>query len=81
MPIYEFKCIDCSDVLEILVMKSDQQVELVCGKCQSTHLERIISAANYSMPGGGPTGSAKSVSANTRNCGSGSCTTYDIPGA
>jgi hypothetical protein len=37
----------------------------------------VISATRHAM---GDAGSQSSPSATTRNCGSGSCTTYTIPG-
>lgn len=77
MPIYEFKCLKCNEVTEILVKNSQDQMEMVCGKCGSENLERVISTINFSMGGGSkPAGG----STQTRSCGSGSCTTYDIPG-
>jgi putative FmdB family regulatory protein len=76
MPIYEFKCLECNEVFEMLVMKNDE-VELRCPKCKSEDFERVLSSTNYSMS----SGSAKSgVNSQTRTCSSGSCTTYNIPG-
>lgn len=81
MPIYEFKCMDCDQYLEILVMKKEDEVELVCSHCGSGNLERILSTTSHTMTGGGA-GKAGSgeASAQTRTCSSGSCTTYTIPG-
>lgn len=77
MPIYEFKCLKCNEVTEMLVKNSRDQLEMVCGTCGSENLERVISTINFSMGGGSkPAGG----STQTRSCGSGSCTTYDIPG-
>jgi putative FmdB family regulatory protein len=78
MPIYEFKCLKCNEVTELIVKSSQDQMEMVCSKCGSEHLERVISTINFSMGGGAR---AAQGSAQTRSCGSGSCTTYDIPGA
>lgn len=77
MPIYEFKCLKCNEVTEILVKSSQDQMEMACSKCGSENLERVISSINFSMAGGSkPAGG----STQTRTCGSGSCTTYNIPG-
>lgn len=76
MPIYEFKCLACNHVFELLVMNSDE-VEMTCPQCQSENFERIISNTHYSMTGGSP---GTGASSQTRTCSSGSCTTYDIPG-
>ncbi|WP_319522952.1 zinc ribbon domain-containing protein [uncultured Desulfosarcina sp.] len=81
MPIYEFKCQDCDEYMEILVMNKQDEVEMVCSKCGSGNLERILSSTNHAIAGGGggqPTQSG--VSSQTRTCSSGSCTTYTIPG-
>ncbi|BBO70509.1 hypothetical protein DSCA_44390 [Desulfosarcina alkanivorans] len=81
MPIFEFKCLDCDEFLEILVMNKQEEVELACPKCGSGNLERILSSTNHTITGGGsgqPSGSGASTQ--TRTCSSGSCTTYTIPG-
>ena len=78
MPIYEFKCSKCSAHFELLMMNKNEGVELRCPHCKSEEFERIISSANYSMGSG--SGRSQGASVETRNCPSGSCTTYDIPG-
>jgi putative FmdB family regulatory protein len=78
LPIYEFKCMQCEEFIEILVMNSDEKVELVCPKCKGEELERVLSSTNYSM--NDAPASQGSASATTRTCSSGSCTTYEIPG-
>ncbi len=78
MPIYEFKCLKCEEYFEMLVMNTEDQVEMKCPKCESENFERILSTMSYAM-GSGP-GESAGVSSQTRNCSSGSCTTYEIPG-
>jgi len=79
MPIYEFRCLNCQDLFEMLVMNSDGHGKVRCPRCNAETSERVMSTTNFSMPGSG--GSASSApSAQTRNCSGGSCTTYDIPG-
>lgn len=81
MPIFEFKCLDCDEYMEILVMNKQEEVEMVCSRCGSGNLERILSSTNHTVTGGGPGRPADSgASAQTRTCSSGSCTTYTIPG-
>lgn len=82
MPIFEFKCLKCEEFFEILVMGGDDPVNMQCPKCKSENFERVLSTTNYSMTSGS-SGKAKSagVSSQTRTCSSGSCTTYNIPGA
>jgi len=81
MPIFEFKCQNCDEYMEILVMNKQDEVEMVCPKCGSGNLERILSATNHAIAGGGTGKSTKSgATSQTRTCSSGSCTTYTIPG-
>ena len=81
MPIFEFKCTDCSALMEILVMNRQDEVALACSGCGSGTLERVLSSTNHTIAGGG-SGQAGGggVGSQTRTCGSGSCTTYTIPG-
>jgi putative FmdB family regulatory protein len=78
MPIYEFKCLRCEEFIELLVMNKDEEIELKCPKCASKDLERVLSSTNFSMGIGSGTG--QGAKSQTRTCGSGSCTTYEIPG-
>jgi putative FmdB family regulatory protein len=78
MPIYEFKCLKCEEFIELLLLNKDEEVELKCPKCNAKDLERVLSSTNYSMGNGSGTG--QGTKAQTRTCGSGSCTTYEIPG-
>lgn len=75
MPIYEFKCMKCNEFFELLVVNNDE-IEMKCPKCKSEDFERVLSTTNYAMGTGGRGG----VKSETRNCSSGSCTTYEIPG-
>ncbi|MBF0226802.1 MAG: zinc ribbon domain-containing protein [Desulfobacterales bacterium] len=76
MPIFEFKCNKCEDIFELLLMNSDDELELKCPKCNSQEFERVLSSSNYSV---GTSGNKK-VATQTRKCSGGSCTTYNIPG-
>ncbi len=83
MPIYEFRCLKCEDLFELLLLKTEDQAEMRCPKCQSEEFERVMSTTNYSMNGARSGGAAKSqgsAEAQTRTCSGGSCTTYNIPG-
>ncbi len=44
MPIYEYRCHDCGQISEVLVLKKDEAV--CCGSCNSKNLEKIMSAHN-----------------------------------
>ena len=78
MPIYEFKCLKCNEFIEQLVMNKADEIELRCPACSCEDLERVLSSTNYSMGYG--TGPKPSTKATTKTCGSGTCTTYEIPG-
>jgi putative FmdB family regulatory protein len=77
MPIYEFKCTKCNDIFEILVRNAQEENDICCPRCQSLAFERVISATRHAVGESGGSGGAQ---ATTRNCGSGSCTTYTVPG-
>ena len=78
MPIYEFKCLGCGEYFEILVMQTEDRVEMKCPRCGDENFEKIMSASRYAMGSG--SGANPGVSSKTRTCSSGSCTTYEIPG-
>lgn len=79
MPIYEFRCIKCNEVFEFLMKPGEESVEAVCPKCGSEDFERIMSCTNFAM-GGTSGGVASTPSATVRNCSSGNCTTWNLPG-
>ncbi len=79
MPIYEFRCMKCQDIFELLIMNNDEMVEMKCPKCEGDEFEKVMSTASISV--GGVAGSGKpGVQKQDRQCQSGSCTTYTIPG-
>ncbi|MGD9016703.1 MAG: zinc ribbon domain-containing protein [Desulfobacterales bacterium] len=78
MPIFEFRCLECNDVFELLMLGGGDAVEMRCPKCKSETFERVMSSANYAMASGA-TGSSGPTAKN-RQCKSGNCTTYEIPG-
>ncbi len=78
MPIYEFKCLKCNEFIELLLINKEKEIELKCPACQCEELERVLSATNYSIGSGSSTSSGSKVQ--ERTCGSGSCTTFEVPG-
>lgn len=86
MPIFEFKCTNCGEFIEVLVMgSSGDEEEIRCPKCDSQSFERVLSVSNHSMggsisPSSSGASSGSSSYTQTRTCSSGSCTTYSIPG-
>jgi len=78
MPIYEFKCLKCEAFFEILVMNKSESVEMVCPECDAEEVERVISTTRHTI--NVASGGKQGTTSQTRNCSSGSCTTYTIPG-
>ena len=78
MPIYEFRCLECDSNFELLMVNQNEEIEMKCPECDSLDFERILSSTNYSIGSG--SGTNQGVKSQTKNCSSGSCTTYDIPG-
>lgn len=79
MPIYEFRCVECGHVQEILVFNSSDSVEMKCAQCRGEILDRIMSTTSYAM--GSSSGENTSPSVTTKSCGPGkSCTTLQLPG-
>ena len=79
MPIYEFRCVGCGHVQEMLIFKSADPVEMKCEQCQGEVLDRIMSSTSYAM--GSSSGDSTSPSVTSKSCGPGkSCTTLELPG-
>lgn len=76
MPIYEFKCLGCGHVFELLKLKKeDEKSGMKCTKCSSLEIERILSSVSVITSSGG-----KKSKQTVKSCGSGSCTSFEIPG-
>ena len=44
MPIYEYQCVDCGGLTSVFTKSIRSVVEAVCGVCQSTDMNRLISS-------------------------------------
>jgi len=80
MPIFEFKCLKCEEFFEVIVMGSDDEGSVSCPKCKSHEFQRVVSKTNFAMGSSGGNSGAQGVQAQERQCSSGSCTTYTVPG-
>ncbi len=49
MPIYEFKCRDCSKKFETILTSSAKISTVVCPKCESKNIKKTISASSYRL--------------------------------
>ncbi len=80
MPIFEFKCSECEEFFEVIVMGSDDESSVNCPKCKSQQFQRVVSKTNYAMGNSSASGGAQGVQTQERQCSSGSCSTYTVPG-
>jgi putative FmdB family regulatory protein len=76
MPIYEFRCLGCGNVFELLKLKKEDDKSVMnCPKCESAEIERVLSSVSVLSSSSG-----KKVKQTAKSCGSGSCTSFEIPG-
>ena len=76
MPIYEFRCLKCGKIFELLKLKKeDEAVKMKCPKCNSPEIERVLSSVSVISSSGG-----QKAKQTVKNCGSGSCASFEIPG-
>ncbi len=76
MPIYEFRCLRCGKVFELLKLKKDDDgVAMKCPKCGEQEIERVLSTINI---GTSPTG--RKTKATVKSCSGGTCGTIEVPG-
>jgi putative FmdB family regulatory protein len=80
MPIFEFKCMKCESFFEVIVMGSSDDTPIHCPECQSQEFERVVSKINYTMGSASAGTRAQGVTTQERQCSSGSCKTYTVPG-
>ncbi|MBW1678898.1 MAG: zinc ribbon domain-containing protein [Deltaproteobacteria bacterium] len=69
MPIYEFRCLDCGEEFEELILSSNSQV--FCKQCQSARIEKLISAVSFKSGGGftSATDSSTCSTCSAKSCG------------
>lgn len=76
MPIYEFRCLGCGHVFELLKLrKEDEKSGMQCPKCSSQEVEKVLSSVSVIRSGSG-----KKSKQTVKSCGSGSCASFEIPG-
>jgi putative FmdB family regulatory protein len=51
MPIYEFKCSECGQVMEVLVPGYTVPDDITCRQCGSGEVKKMISKGNYHQSG------------------------------
>lgn len=76
MPIYEFRCLACGELFELLFMSTKETAEVRCPHCGSEGGERVMSVVQSQ---GGQKGVLQ-PQAVSRSCPGGSCSTFTLPG-
>lgn len=75
MPIYEFRCLKCGEVFELLNLKKEGEgIKAECPKCKSPELEKVMSRMSVIRSGG------SKATQTEKSCSSGSCSTIEVPG-
>jgi putative FmdB family regulatory protein len=78
MPIFEFRCLECTNLFEKILLGSDEEAAIECPECRSMSFERVVSRTSHVM-GMGAGGSKPQIT--SKSCSSGnSCMSFDIPG-
>lgn len=82
MPIHEFRCTSCDYTFELLLMSRDEMEDVRCPRCQSPDIDKLMSAANVTAGDPASSGGTSSAApqAQHRSCGTGSCSTFELPG-
>jgi len=52
MPIYEYQCVECEHIEEVIQKVSDDPLS-VCPACNKTALKKNVTAAGFRLSGGG----------------------------
>ena len=63
MPIFEYRCLDCENQFEKIVLRSSEEAE--CPSCHSSHAEKLLSAFAV----GGSSASSPSNETGPCHCG------------
>ena len=75
MPIYEFRCLKCGHLFELLQLKKNKKAaKMKCPECKSPEIERVLSKVSVLRSG------KTDVSQTTKSCSSGTCASFEIPG-
>ena len=75
MPIYEFRCLKCGEVFELLDLKKEGGgIKMKCPKCKSPNLDKVLSRMSVIRSGG------RKATQTVKSCSSGTCSTIEVPG-
>ncbi len=68
MPLYEYECEKCGEVVEILWRRPEDEKGMKCSACGSSELHRKLSAFSAKVGSGSIGGSASAASCPTGTC-------------
>ncbi|MBW1946500.1 MAG: zinc ribbon domain-containing protein [Deltaproteobacteria bacterium] len=80
MPIHEFRCLDCDYIFELLIMSKNEMDSVICPKCESSNVGKLMSVANIAVDKRPSRSSRSQPPVQQHTCDSGSCATIDLPG-
>ncbi len=63
MPLYEYKCLDCGEVFEVLQSSYKQNPDLACKNCGSSHFKKLVSSFSAGL----------NSSSESESCPTGTC--------
>jgi putative FmdB family regulatory protein len=72
MPLYEYYCSDCKSKFELLVHHKHAD-DIVCMKCQSDNIRRLLSVFALSHTDGDDSFDSLPTAGGSCGCGDGSC--------
>ena len=52
MPIYEYQCLSCGNEFQKIILKQEEEKELLCPDCGNQNIKRLISRAAYHVSDG-----------------------------
>lgn len=52
MPIYEYQCLSCENEFQTLILKKEEEKELLCPQCNGKQIKRLISRVAYHLSEG-----------------------------
>ena len=68
MPIHEYRCPECGEIREALILPGGQEEAVLCERCDSTRMERVLSA--HSAPPAFVRPKGQTCCGRTEQCGS-----------
>ena len=77
MPIYEYRCQDCSSRFEVLTSFAERDRGQACPRCESLKTRVLVSS--FAVVGGKETGAAMDFSSSAGGCCGGGCGSCGSP--